>query len=314
MSSNVMLALADCPIGLFRSESGELCVKTEYGTIGGRIDAYIVSSGEFFWGGAKRPNDQRQVLVQPVDLDAVNAALRTASAVDRSGAPFRFRRYVDGVEMAEGVEISKATTVQEAFLAARRIYRSPPGMDLVLEVAAQSPSGFSAGAEAMREACVKVAEQHSERHYNRSVELSHRSGEFELRAASDACDGIAREISALPLPGETQSSEGPCPVPPGNDSPVSTQTACELEGERGSGQHALGDTARRMSDNNGSLALGRSSQCEDGASPGSSDATHTCKRAGGFVDHNCMAMCDCHETMKIGTPAPQDGQKGARSQ
>jgi hypothetical protein len=27
--------------------------------------------------------------------------------------------------------------------------------------------------------------------------------------------------------------------------------------------------------------------------------THTCKRAGGFVDSNCLAMCDCHVTMKI---------------
>lgn len=28
---------------------------------------------------------------------------------------------------------------------------------------------------------------------------------------------------------------------------------------------------------------------------------HRCKRAGGFVDQNCMALCDCHETMKLET-------------
>lgn len=57
------VSLASCPIGLFVSASGELCLKTEYGNNDGRIDAYIVSSGEFFWGGATTPKEQRQVQV-----------------------------------------------------------------------------------------------------------------------------------------------------------------------------------------------------------------------------------------------------------
>ena len=61
-----LVTLAECPIGLFEC-SGELCLKTEYGTNDGRIDAYIVSSGEFFWGGAKGIiSEQRKVLVRPV--------------------------------------------------------------------------------------------------------------------------------------------------------------------------------------------------------------------------------------------------------
>lgn len=45
---------------------GELCLKTEYGNNEGRIDAYIVSSGEFFWGGTSLIADQRKVLVEPM--------------------------------------------------------------------------------------------------------------------------------------------------------------------------------------------------------------------------------------------------------
>jgi hypothetical protein len=60
--------LAECPIGLFLAESGELCLKTEYGNNEGRIDAYIVSSGEFFWG--KQPHtikNQRAQIATPVE-------------------------------------------------------------------------------------------------------------------------------------------------------------------------------------------------------------------------------------------------------
>lgn len=67
------VTLADCPIGMFMpAEGDELCLKTEYGNNEGRIDAYIVSSGEFFWGSHPQtiPN-QRAQLVRPVDVDVV---------------------------------------------------------------------------------------------------------------------------------------------------------------------------------------------------------------------------------------------------
>lgn len=63
------VSLAECPIGLFLAESGELCLKTEYGNNEGRIDAYIVSSGEMFWGHAPQTIASQQAeLVQPVAL------------------------------------------------------------------------------------------------------------------------------------------------------------------------------------------------------------------------------------------------------
>ena len=61
------VSLASCPIGLFLSSSGTLCLKTEYGNNEGRIDAYIVSSGEFFRGAAPKTNEsQGQQQVTPV--------------------------------------------------------------------------------------------------------------------------------------------------------------------------------------------------------------------------------------------------------
>lgn len=89
-SRSELMALADCPIGLFYSMDGELCLKTEYGGNNGRIDAYIASSGEFFWGGAKTPGEQRQVFVRPVDLDEANSRL-AASQPDREIVLWQWR-------------------------------------------------------------------------------------------------------------------------------------------------------------------------------------------------------------------------------
>jgi hypothetical protein len=76
-----LLALADCPVGLFMKDD-ELCLKTEYGDNNGRIDAYIVSTGEFFWGGTSKPQDQRKVLVQPVEVDALHFSARQQASVE----------------------------------------------------------------------------------------------------------------------------------------------------------------------------------------------------------------------------------------
>jgi len=62
-----MIRLDECPIGLFMA-GGELCLKTEYGNNDGRIDAYIVSSGEMFWGAAPQTvASQRAQMVEPVE-------------------------------------------------------------------------------------------------------------------------------------------------------------------------------------------------------------------------------------------------------
>lgn len=70
--SDAPINLAECPVGLFTSQSGELCLKTEYGNNEGRIDAYIVSTGEFFWGSAPQTiANQRKQLVTPVTTKPV---------------------------------------------------------------------------------------------------------------------------------------------------------------------------------------------------------------------------------------------------
>lgn len=72
VATEMRVPLCKAPIGLFYCED-TLCVKTEYGNNEGRIDAYIVESGEFFWGGAKSFLEQREVLVTPAVLAAYEA-------------------------------------------------------------------------------------------------------------------------------------------------------------------------------------------------------------------------------------------------
>jgi len=45
-----------------------LCMKSEYRSGNGSIDAYIVSSGEKFWGGTNGPVKQRNIEVLPVTV------------------------------------------------------------------------------------------------------------------------------------------------------------------------------------------------------------------------------------------------------
>lgn len=74
------VTLANCPIGLFLS-AGELCLKTEYRNNEGRIDAYIVSSGEFYWGEAPQTiASQRANMVRPVNLVTPSATEATLLA------------------------------------------------------------------------------------------------------------------------------------------------------------------------------------------------------------------------------------------
>ena len=62
--------LLDCPIGLFLYSDNKkmiLCVKTEYGTLSGGVEAYIVSSGEQFScnGLVQTANGCRSIIVFP---------------------------------------------------------------------------------------------------------------------------------------------------------------------------------------------------------------------------------------------------------
>lgn len=53
--------LRDCPPGLFRSESGHLGFRSEYGE-----DAYVVASGEYWWGGTSDRAMRARQSVQPL--------------------------------------------------------------------------------------------------------------------------------------------------------------------------------------------------------------------------------------------------------
>jgi len=86
------VTLAACPIGLFMC-AGELCLKTEYGSNEGRIDAYIVSSGEFFWGHAPQSiASQRATMVRPVEMHTPDDTPPSAVG-DASGERFSPAHY-----------------------------------------------------------------------------------------------------------------------------------------------------------------------------------------------------------------------------
>lgn len=72
------IRLADCPVGLFIDEWGNLGFKSQYANNEGRMEAYVVSSGEFFIGAIPHSTlGQRASMVTPVSLD------RVAPAVER---------------------------------------------------------------------------------------------------------------------------------------------------------------------------------------------------------------------------------------
>lgn len=82
MAPKSRVTLRDCPIGLFMCD-GELCLKTEYGNSEGHIDAYIVSSGEFFWGDQPQTiKSQNAQLVQPISDETVEGWLTANGQAD----------------------------------------------------------------------------------------------------------------------------------------------------------------------------------------------------------------------------------------
>lgn len=68
LPSTVPLYMA--PVGLFDFE-GTLCIRTEYST-NGRPDAYIIKSGEYFWGGARDPQEACLLQVMPLEVSLAN--------------------------------------------------------------------------------------------------------------------------------------------------------------------------------------------------------------------------------------------------
>lgn len=56
--------------GTLFSFNGTIALKSEYYTATGAIEAFIVGSGEMFWGGTKDPKDQRKLIVSPIPYAA----------------------------------------------------------------------------------------------------------------------------------------------------------------------------------------------------------------------------------------------------
>lgn len=72
-----LVSLDECPEGLFLF-NGTLCFKSEYQTQNQssgywQSDAYVVSSGEYFWGGASTAEARDKLLVTPVPADHIDA-------------------------------------------------------------------------------------------------------------------------------------------------------------------------------------------------------------------------------------------------
>lgn len=73
--------LRNCPPGLFVFD-GTLCFKSEYSTNENAIageggDAYVVESGEYFWGGAKSKADRGNLMVTPAHFYAPTPRTQT---------------------------------------------------------------------------------------------------------------------------------------------------------------------------------------------------------------------------------------------
>jgi hypothetical protein len=70
------MTLGECPPGLFRY-NGILGFKSEYKTASlsrpgfWQSDAYVVESGEYFWGGVSDPTERELLEVEPVSGDLV---------------------------------------------------------------------------------------------------------------------------------------------------------------------------------------------------------------------------------------------------
>lgn len=86
-----LVTLDECPPGLFLfGEDNTLCFKSEYSTTqaksgAAQCDAYVVSSGEYFWGGAMSAAERAVLKVRPVDIDAIRALADKPAPSDKGG-------------------------------------------------------------------------------------------------------------------------------------------------------------------------------------------------------------------------------------
>ena len=61
------------PGTIFAFGDDSVAVKSEYRCANGLIEAFIIDSGEQFWGGAKTAKEQNALMVQPLAIEEVDA-------------------------------------------------------------------------------------------------------------------------------------------------------------------------------------------------------------------------------------------------
>lgn len=72
MTHKMLVRLGKCPPGLFIFDGEHLGFKSEYHTESRsrpgvwQSDAYVVESGEYFWGGTSDPVERENLMVLPI--------------------------------------------------------------------------------------------------------------------------------------------------------------------------------------------------------------------------------------------------------
>jgi hypothetical protein len=61
-----LITLEELPAGSLFSFNGTIALKSEYRTENGAIEAFILGSGEMFWGGVTTAAEQTALLVTPI--------------------------------------------------------------------------------------------------------------------------------------------------------------------------------------------------------------------------------------------------------
>lgn len=94
--NDALVRLADCPPGLFKF-GDNFGFMTEYSTkiqSTGQYqrDAYVVASGEYFWGGASTSEGRSNLLVLPIEVDSLTALRSPAPVVETFTATVGVRR------------------------------------------------------------------------------------------------------------------------------------------------------------------------------------------------------------------------------
>lgn len=101
-----LVTLAVCPPGAFMF-NGHMGFKTEYVSQGGKTEAYCMSSGEVFIGGAKTPEEREELLVYPVNVEALYlhcAKFKTDNRIDCSETVYQTDRVIENAyEFIDGV-------------------------------------------------------------------------------------------------------------------------------------------------------------------------------------------------------------------